>query len=324
MEGAAGPLRVGLRGNGGGDQLTGGSGADQLTGGAGDDLLQAHGGDDELRGDGGDDVLEGSGGDDDLMGDAGADRIRGGSGRDGFSTGIVPADITIVPDDQPNDGAPGEGDDVGSDVEDFATGLGDDHITGTEASNLIDSNSGDDTVLAGGGHDDINPGSGADLVDGGPGGDRILQAVENEDTLRMRDGEIDAFLCLPNVRPRLEADPFDNALFCISSLRVSSRFHKLRPSKRRAVSLGAACDRVLDRPCRGEMRLVARKGGILLARGLYDVPPADRRSVRLRLTSRGRVALRRSRRVPFSVVIRPVDASPLGGESTIGRGALVE
>jgi hypothetical protein len=70
------------------------------------------------------------------------------------------------------------------------------------------------------------------------------------------------------------------------------------------------------------MRLIARSGGTVLARGLYDVPPEGRRSVRLRLTSRGRAALRRRGRVPFSVVIRPVDASPLGGEATIGRGAL--
>lgn len=294
-------------GNGGDDRLTGGPGPDRLEGQAGDD------------------VLEGGDGDDDLEGGDGADRFRGGPGTDRFSTtGADTRGITIVPDDQPNDGTPGEGDDVGSDMEDFDTSAGDDHITGTGGPNRIEAGGGNDTVLAGGGDDAIHPGTGdADLVDGGAGRDSIRDPVESGDTLRMRDGEDDSFICFPFARPRIEADPSDFALGCISSLRVSSRFHKLRPSKRGAVSLRATCDELLARPCRGEMRLIARSGGIVLARGLYDVPPEARRSIRLRLTSRGKTALRRRGRVPFTVVIRPVDALFLAPTTTIGRGALV-
>jgi hypothetical protein len=98
---------------------------------------------------------------------------------------------------------------------------------------------------------------------------------------------------------------------------------QLRPSRRGAVSLRAACVEFLPRPCRGDIRLIALTGGTVLARDFYDVPIGAKRSIRLRLTSRGRPALRRSRRVPFVVTIRSVDFLPLFPDATIGRGALV-
>lgn len=295
-------------GNGGNDHITGGSGADRLAGNAGDD------------------VIEGNAGDDQFDGGAGADRIRGGLGTDTFSSGFIAADITITPDDQPNDGAPGEGDDIGSDIENFETWSGDDRVTGTDGPNLIQVGEGDDIVFAGGGDDDVKPGTGgADVVDGGPGRDAIRDAVESADTIRTRDGEADAFICFPNARPQIEADPFENAPGCSSTLTLASRFHKLRPSRRGAVSLGAVCIELLPRPCRGEIRLIARKGGTVMARALYDVPATGaRHSVRLRLTPRGKATLQRRRRVPFDVIIRPADATYFAPEATVGRGALVK
>jgi hypothetical protein len=296
-----------------------------VLGNGGDDRLLGGAGPDELEGGDGDDGLEGGEGDDRLWGHAGADSIRGGPGSDSFYASGGTAGVTIVPDDQPNDGASGEGDDVGGDVENFTTGTGDDYVVGTAAGNRIETGEGDDTVLAGAGPDEIHPGfAGADTVDGGPGGDSIHDVIEAADTIRMRDGETDAFTCFPDARPRLEADPFEATRGCISFLGVSSRLHELRPSRSGAVSLRAVCVELLPRACRGEMRLIARSGGTVLARGLYDVAPGAKRTIRLRLTSRGRATLRRTRgRVPFTVLIRPADALSLAPGFTIGRGALV-
>ena len=294
-----------VAGLGGDDRIAGGTGADRLAGDAGDDLL------------------EGNGGDDSLNGDAGADTIRGGPGSDTFSTGVVSADVTIVPDDRANDGAPGEGDDVGSDVENFQTSSGDDSITGTDAANRIDSGAGDDTVLAGGGDDDITAGrGGAALVDAGPGRDVVRYGVDDDDTVRLRDGEVDTFACTLNARPQVDADPFDQPLVCASSLRASSRFHRLRPSRRSAVSLRVACDQYLSLRCRGEIRLVERRSGAHLARAQYDVAPGAHRTIRVRLTRDGRSALRRRRRVPLFVTAAPPETVPF--ENTIGRGALID
>ena len=147
--------------------------------------------------------------------------------------------------------------------------------------------------------------------------------AESGDTLRLRDGEADRFFCIPDTRPQIEADPFDAPEGCSSFLRISPRFHTVRPSRRGAVSRRARCVDLLPRPCRGPIRLVARTGGTLLARASYDVPPGTKRSIRLLLTARGKAALRRSRRVSFVVVIRSVDFLFLFPEAAIGRGALL-
>jgi hypothetical protein len=76
-------------------------------------------------------------------------------------------------DDSPNDGEPGEADDVATDVDDVVTGSGPDDLTGSAGSNRLDG------------------GSGEDFVDGGAGVD-VLVGGEAADTLRLRDGSADS------------------------------------------------------------------------------------------------------------------------------------
>ncbi len=113
---------------------------------------------------------------------AGADRVRGGSApadpnvqpyKEFLADGGNPADfqsqfapdsvsydlpgagVTVTLDDQPNDGAPGEGDDIGSDIE---------QVSGTNAN---------DTLSAGGGTVALSGNLGDDTLNGGPGDDSL-------------------------------------------------------------------------------------------------------------------------------------------------------
>ena len=181
-----------LDGGGGTDTLDGGDDTDLLTGGAGIDALRGGAGNDQLRGgaaalvgaDGGD-SLKGDAGNDSLLGDDGDDTLDGGTGADvlGGGNGTDTADyqfrledITVTLDGKANDGTPGEGDNVGSDVENVRGGGFNDTITGDPQSNLIEG------------------GDGVDYADGGNRTDQ-LSGGDAGDVVRSRDGVADNVVC---------------------------------------------------------------------------------------------------------------------------------
>jgi putative metal-binding protein/hemolysin type calcium-binding protein len=84
--------------------------------------------------------------------------VHGGSGTDTVRY-LVPATVTL--DDQANDGPPGMGDNIGSDVEVLEGSSGDDHLTGSTLPNTLRGNGGNDTIEA------VN--GAPDVVDCGPG-----------------------------------------------------------------------------------------------------------------------------------------------------------
>lgn len=88
-----------LIGTAGPDVIVGGGGADEINGGAGDDLICGGPGPDLLYGDAGDDRLFGGDDNDWFEDTAGANHLDGGAGADHFASG--PGDDTIV-------GGPGE------------------------------------------------------------------------------------------------------------------------------------------------------------------------------------------------------------------------
>jgi Ca2+-binding RTX toxin-like protein len=149
--------------------LAGGSGADTLTGGAADDYID--GGADN-------DVLNGGAGDDVLVGDDGADVFNGGDGID-----LVQFDPKTTPsysiDGVANDGAPGEGDDIGTDVEDVTAAA-----APTDAISL--------TGSAGANHLVVEQGKGT--IVGGPGAD-VLEGGPQDDVIDARDGTADVVTC---------------------------------------------------------------------------------------------------------------------------------
>ena len=215
----------------GDDVIHGGEGDDTLSGDLGDDEVYGDGGNDQIRGEAGNDLEDGGSGDDLIGGssssfvsndaDPGADQLRGGGGTDklellGHSPGIA---ISI--DGQANDGASGEGDNIGSDIEQINGTLGNDVFTGSAGADGFNGSAGNDEIHGAGGNDDlrgsdsddrvfgdagddfVEGGFDTDTVDGGPGSDRIygdiagcsVGCTPDVDKLFARDGTRDVVDC---------------------------------------------------------------------------------------------------------------------------------
>jgi Ca2+-binding RTX toxin-like protein len=192
-----------------------------LRGGAGNDRLLGGLVGNELHGDAGDDVLEGGPGDDLVAGGIGADEIHGDpigtdpdrGGLDLTSYKFRTNGVRVTPDDVANDGEPGEGDNVFSDVEIVEGGQGDDRLrmanvffggllggpgddvlVGTTSRNFLEVLFGDagndvlrsgptDAIASGGRGDDVlRMGSGSDAAWGDRGRD-LVQGQDGPDTL---------------------------------------------------------------------------------------------------------------------------------------------
>ncbi len=242
-----------VHGNGGRDTVTGGNGDDQLFGDAGTDHLSGNGDDDtidggdgidEVRGGPGDDNVRGGTGNDTIGGGLGADRVKGDDGNDLLfdddrplqdtpfqspdvlvgGTGVDTADysyrlseatpLRLSLDRAANDGATGEGDNIGPDgsVENIDGGIMADTITGSAAANRLRGWEGNDTINGLGGNDNINGFSNNDTIDGGTGADTIEGGFGNDtvkggagrdaiaggadsDVIKARDGELDSVNC---------------------------------------------------------------------------------------------------------------------------------
>jgi Ca2+-binding RTX toxin-like protein len=159
----------------------------RVRGGAGDDSLRSGNGQDWLYGGRGHDTLYGQGGDDILIGDAGGDDMTGGKGTDTVNYRGRTEAVYVGVGHLPDDGRPGEGDNVHVGIEIVEGGAGDDHMRNMgDAPVTLSGNGGRDTLLGGaGGADD-------DLY-GGPGRD-TLNGVGGVSTFRAQDGERDVLI----------------------------------------------------------------------------------------------------------------------------------
>ena len=141
--------------------------------GGGNDSVTGTGKNDTLLGGVGHDTLDGAGGNDSLVGGDGgaydADKYVGGSGSDTVSYETRSTGLTIDLNTPGGDGAAGENDAIGDDVETIRTGTGWDTITlkPTAAG-------GGRAVYAGFGNDVINGSSAGDTLDGGAGVDSLV------------------------------------------------------------------------------------------------------------------------------------------------------
>ena len=199
--GAASALQLTLNGDSGVDNLTGGDGDDTIAGGTGNNTLAGGAGDDAITGGGDDDTLTGGPGSDTLtagLGNdvidegaaaSGADTIAGGSGIDRVTYAQRAVAVTATMDGVFDDGEAGEGDTVGTDIENATGGSGDDTITGTAGENnliggagadTIDAAAGDDSVDGGTGADQLTPGAGNDRAFGGDDGDTLFGGAGND------------------------------------------------------------------------------------------------------------------------------------------------
>jgi hypothetical protein len=167
--------------------------------GTGDDIVDLGAGDNEVETNAGNDIVTGGPGEDDVDTGTGNDVVNTGAGRDDIDEedsandgadlldgGAGPADeidydgnngVTIKINGQPDDGHPGEGDNLLGFEELNGTG-GADVIAGSDAGDNIGAGDGNDAISAGGGDDLISQGDGDDSVDGGEGGDVVFAGSE--------------------------------------------------------------------------------------------------------------------------------------------------
>lgn len=208
LHGGSGPdLLIGSAAN---NTLIGGTGDDTLLGLAGADNLFGEGGNDTLDGGDNDDALQGGVDDDTLRGGNGVDRLFGNDGRDFLSGasgffgggndsapdylsggfGVDTADyvdhgpVTVDIDGFADDGGPGEGDNVDTDVENINGSIsGDDILIGNDQANGLFGRGGKDTLIGLGGDDTLfgesgddalNCGAGIDTANGGQGTDSAI------------------------------------------------------------------------------------------------------------------------------------------------------
>jgi hemolysin type calcium-binding protein len=248
--------------------IRGGSGNDELhaptpmyatlDGRAGDDRLFGGPRGDSLSGGDGDDVLSGGDGPDTLEGDAGADVTRGDDGVDSVFYSDHTMDVTVALDEAGGDGAPGEGDDVRSDVENVSTGVGDDTVVGSAASNRLVGGAGDDGLDGAAGDDTIVGGGGTNHLVGGAGGDRL--SADGADTIDARDGERDTIDCSWPANGPLDGDPIDSADGC-APVPFPLGPIKVRTGRSGKFAFRLQCPGGVDIPCPGKLVLRTRRGG---------------------------------------------------------------
>ena len=169
MRGGAGNDR--LAGSNGADILDGGAGNDELYGNVGADTLDGGAGDDRLDGHSGADTLDGGAGDDRLEGGDGADTLDGGDGEDAVSYAGSHAGVTV----NLRTGEVSGGHATGDSLQGF------EHIIGSEYTDMLIGDDGDNTIWGNGG---------ADVLDGGDGEDTVSYDGSNRGvTVDLRTGE---------------------------------------------------------------------------------------------------------------------------------------
>jgi Ca2+-binding RTX toxin-like protein len=181
-----------------GDDVSGGDGNDTMRGGPGDDRV----GDDRLEvlgvpAERGDDFLDGGEGNDELrpglgptQGSSDADVLNGGGGGDSVVYNARGGRVEVFLDTVSNDGAPGERDNVGPDVERLVGGQAADLLVGGPANDTIDGSRGADTIRGEGGADTLDGGiddAEGDALSGGGGGD-VVRGNAGDDSLQGDDG----------------------------------------------------------------------------------------------------------------------------------------
>jgi Ca2+-binding RTX toxin-like protein len=158
------------------EELEATTGNNTFVGGPGDQTLIGGDGECTLKGGPGDDVLSSGTSDDVLRGGAGFDTVNYESHTHG---------IRVSLDGMPNDGVPGEHDNVGTDVEAVVGGQGNDRIVGNGKVNRLSGYLGNDVLNGGGGNDRLDGGGaptfppgqpdGSDVLIGGPGNDTVVE-----------------------------------------------------------------------------------------------------------------------------------------------------
>jgi hypothetical protein len=262
------------------------------------------------------DIVDGQAGNDWLDGGAGADVLNGGDGIDAVDYSSRTAPVAVTLDGVANDGELGEGDNVGTDVENVTGGAGDDTLTGSDS----------DNVLSGGpGNDILNGGLGADSYDGGPGNDTIVSRDMAGESVACGAGSDTAtvdFLDLVNPDCEIVNWP-------VTTMRISSA--PLTLSARGTVAVAVACGHDQLKGCRGRITLrlarssaaslggrraqAARRGRPpVIGHADYQVAANRKKTVKVHIARRGRARVEnaKKRHKKVNVTISIAQHTPAG------------
>ncbi len=138
--GVAATYAVTFNGGNGDDAITGGDSADTLNGDADSDTIVGGLGGDTVSGNAGNDTF------DEGAATNGSDSFAGGTGTDTASYASRTNAVTVTLDGTFDDGESGEGDSVGTDVENVTGGSGGDVIVGSGSPNVLNGLGGSDTI----------------------------------------------------------------------------------------------------------------------------------------------------------------------------------
>jgi Ca2+-binding RTX toxin-like protein len=326
---AAGDQGAALDGGEGADTLSGGAGGDSIVGGPGGDTITAGAGDDSITPDG--------------PGSApAADVIDGGPGRDSVSYSERTTAVDVDLERPEGNGGRGENDTIRG-VESVSGGSGPNVLRGDEAANVlttagpgpkvVEGRGGDDQitgsysadVLSGGpGNDEIESGGGPDTLSGGPGDDGIdlLDARPRSLSCGSGDDLVNYPRASEVIRPECETVQVDNFFFLVRT--------SLRPVPGRAavrtVAISWFFGLIQEVPCQVVARL-SRPGHSRgeLGSGSVRLPHVGvgEATMKLRLTSAGRHALRSRKPIPLRLSFVGHDSCKRGAKNDLsGAGAL--
>jgi Ca2+-binding RTX toxin-like protein len=349
---------IAVSGGEGNDRFEGSLRRDILDGGPGNDEFFGGPGEDEIHGGPGDDRLQGDSG---SKAGVHADVLDGGEGRDTLRDYFFDGDppqapaISITLDDAANDGRQGENDNVsGIEVfEPYSAGSftgseGDDDFTAPEvgAAGTLLGKGGNDRLTAGDAHGDVvDGGAGDDTLDGGFGDDRLVGGpgkdrvsgdrasrcnemhcdylVSGNDTIEVRDGEVDSVTCGPGT-DRVIADAADTvAADCENVERAAvngggdgggngsgngngsgsgggTKAVTLTVVKARLGAVLKRGLRVRVENASGTVRLTAKRGTKVMAKGNASAK-GGKATVRLKFTAQARRTLRRAKKVSLRI-----------------------
>jgi Ca2+-binding RTX toxin-like protein len=332
-------------GGGNDNPLFGAGGDDTIAGGPGDDVLYGDAGNDSLDGGTGDDDLEGIPGDAlDSPHGAGSDTYTGGGGGDVVVYTNRTDDLSLSIDGIANDGAAGEGDNIGPDISGVYGGNGNDTITGSPRRDVLVGDTGNDTIRGEDGDDALYGSTGSDRLDGAAGqdylegddGDDTLTGGTNQDTfygespLDFGSGR-DQIFARDGVGERVDCGPgIDSAQFDAADVSQDGECEQVdlpaipfkllgaAPAKQGALAL----DLALPGPGKVRADATARVGGKKILAGSAGGTAQSGGSARLtlRLTRAARKALKRRGRLTVSVRARFTPAG--GGAATVSRATL--
>ena len=189
LNGAGNALNNTITGNSGNNTIDAGAGIDTVNAGEGDDIVNGGDGNDLLYGEAGSDTLYGDAGNDRLDGGLGADRMAGGIGDDTY---VVNDDGDLVNEDEA----------AGTDLVESSitytltahadnltlTGTLDLNGAGNGLNNVINGNTGANTLDGLAGNDSLNGNAGDDILAGGEGND-FLNGGTGADTMAGNSGD---------------------------------------------------------------------------------------------------------------------------------------